>query len=730
MSSTGSSVAVAALLVYLAAPDAAAQTTGGDEPALRADPVIVSLPGPDRPADELIGNASILDREDLVESLAGSLGDTLADRPGVSSTFFGAGASRPVLRGLGAERVLVLTNGLGVIDASAASPDHQVAADAIDAERIEILRGPAALAYGGEAIGGVVNVVDGLIAEERVVRPVSGDVFGAFNDVSEGTEAGGRVRFGTGPFVVTLTGSLRDFDSYEIPSPAESALQRAAEAEEDHDEDHDADHDLDGDHEHEEDHDHGGDEGVLDNSFVETGQIAGGLSWIGEGAALGIAVRRQTAEYGLPGHAHAHAHEEEAHGEDDHDHGEGGEEEEEEGDAFIDLEQTRYDLRGHVDLSAGRLTRLSGALSVAEYEHTEFEAPGEPGTRYETDGVEGRVELTHDLLFGDGTLGLQATDIEFGAFGEEAFITPTDSRTLGLFLYEAKEWDSGIGAEAGLRVEQVEYDNIVFGSDSFDLVSGSAGLHRHFDGGWFLGGQVSYTERAPNESELYADGPHLATNQFEVGDQSLDPERGLNFEATARWVGERFQVGTNLFVTDFEGFIYLAPGTTLEDGAVVDEADGLPVFVFTQENADFYGGEIYATWTPEGFLGAEWEIETGLDLVEADLETGGNVPLLPPVTFRTSVDAEWGPWEAGAAVTLADEQDDPGAGALPTDGYTRLDLRGEVDLSDFGFGRDGTELFVEARNVTDEEIRLATSTIKDLAPVPGRNVRVGLRVAF
>ena len=386
--------------------------------------------------------------------------------------------------------------------------------------------------------------------------------------------------------------------------------------------------------------------------------------------------------------------------------------------------------RGHVNLSAGGLTRLAGSLSVAEYEHTEFEAPGEPGTVYETDGVEGRVELTHDLLLGQGTIGLQASDIEFGAFGEEAFITPTDTQTLGVFLYEAKEWESGIGAEAGLRIEQVEYDNIVFGSDSFDLVSGSFGVHRHFDGGWFIGGQASYTERAPNESELYSDGPHLATNQFEVGDQTLDAEKGLNLEATARWVGDQFRIGANLFVTEFDGFIYLAPGTAVEDGVVVDEADGLPVFVFTQEDASFYGGELYAKWTPEGFLGAEWEIETGLDLVRADLDGGENVPLLPPVTFRTSVDAEWGAWEVGAAVTVAGDQDDPGAGQFPTDGYTRLDLRGEVDLSDFGLARDGTELFVEARNVTDEEIRLATSTLKDLAPVPGRNVRVGLRVAF
>ena len=126
------------------APYALAQES--DE--LREETIIVSTPGPDRSADELIGNATALGREELLENLSGTLGDTLDRQPGVSTTFFGPGASRPVLRGLGAERVQVLTNGIGVIDVSAASPDHQVTADAIDAKSVEILRGPAALAYG------------------------------------------------------------------------------------------------------------------------------------------------------------------------------------------------------------------------------------------------------------------------------------------------------------------------------------------------------------------------------------------------------------------------------------------------------------------------------------------------------------------------------------------------------------------------------------------------------
>ena len=193
------------------------------------DTVIVTGVGPQRDTDEMVGNVTAINRGEIIEKLSGTLGDTLAGEAGVSTTFFGQGASRPVLRGLGAERVLVLTNGIGALDASAASPDHQVATDGIDAEKIEILRGPAALAYGGQAIGGVVNVIDGLIVESLPDEPVSFEGFAANNSVNEGTEAGGKARFATGPLVLTLSASARDFGDYDIPGFAESSAARAAE---------------------------------------------------------------------------------------------------------------------------------------------------------------------------------------------------------------------------------------------------------------------------------------------------------------------------------------------------------------------------------------------------------------------------------------------------------------------------------------------------------------------
>jgi len=699
---------LASISPFALAPFALAQ----DADELREATIIVSAPGPDRSADELIGNASALDREDLLETLQGSLGDTLDREPGVASTFFGPGSSRPVLRGLGAERVQVLTNGIGVIDASAASPDHQVTADGIDAEAVEILRGPAALAYGGQAIGGVVNVIDGLIAEEMPEEPYSADLFGAYNSVNEGTELAARGEVTAGQFVFNLSASMRDFDPYDIPDFAESAGLRALEeAEEEEGEEHEEEEEV---------------RGTVENSFVETQTLAAGVSWVGDDAFLGVAIRQQTAEYGLPGHGH-----EEEHGEEEGEGGEVEEHDEEEENPFIDLEQTRVDIRGGVGVNNGFFTDITGSVAIVDYEHTEFEAPGEPGTVFDTSGVEGRVEFGHTVNGFEGAFGMQFIDKTFDAVGEEAFVSETDTESFGLFIYETKEWDSGLGVEGGLRYEGIGLTNTNSGKRDFDLISGSLGVHQHLNNGWFIGAQASYTERAPSETELFANGPHLATDQFEVGDLNLSKESGLNLEGTLRWSSEFGGFGVNVFSTQFEDFIFLAPGQTLEDGALVSEADGLPVFLYVQDDADFIGGEIYGElFFDNGPLGANWEFGASVDFVEADLDAGGNVPFIPPVTFNGDASAEWGAWEVGAALTVAGDQDDPGAGQLPTDGYTTLDLRGEVDLSDFGVGKDGTEAFIEARNITDEEIRFATSVIKDLAPAPGQNIRVGLRLAF
>ena len=684
-----------------------------DEDIRVEETVFVTIPGPSRTSDELIGNATALDRDDLLDRLDTSLGNMLAKEPGISSTYYGPAASRPIIRGLGAERVLVLTNSLGVIDVSAASPDHQVTGDAIDAERIEILRGPAALAYGGQAVGGVVNVIDGLIAEDIPDAP-SGDVLAAYNDVNEGTELAGKGEFAAGPFVFNFSGSFRDADNYEIPDFAESSFQRALEEAEEHD-DEDEDHDEDEEHEEEEEV-----RGLVENSFAETTTLAAGASWVGENAFFGVSIRQQEAEYGLPG-GHGHGHEEEEHGDEDEDH---DEEEEEEENPFIDLEQTRVDIRGGIELEDSPINHVTGALSVVDYEHTEFEAPGEAGTVYENSGHELRVEAGHNSVFGfEGTFGFQQSQREFSAVGEEAFVTPTDIDRLALFVYEVAEFSDVFGLEGGIRYEKVEYSNVVSGDRDFDVWSGSLGLQGKPSEQFQVGVQLSYTERAPTETELFANGPHLATNQFEIGNPNFDQETAISLEGTARITLDNFTIGTNLYVTDFDDFIYLAPDGT--------EEDELPVFNFTQEDASFVGGEVYASANFAGFLAANWDVSASIDFVDGEISGGGPLPLQPPTTARVGAFGDWGAFGAGFDVTFADDQTDLAALELPTDSYTLVDVRAEYDISAIADPlAEGSKVFVEVRNLTDEEARISTSTIKDFAPLPGQNVRFGIRASF
>mgnify|MGYP003643971654 FL=1 len=659
-------VAVAPLVAGMAH----AQDQAEDEVRIEQT-VIVTLPGPQRTAGELVSNVAALDRKEIVEALASTLGDTLDRQPGVASTAFGQGASRPVLRGLGAERVQVLTNGIGVIDVSAASPDHQVAADGIDAQKVEILRGPAALVYGGQAIGGVVNVIDGLIMEDLPKRPFAGEAYAASNSVNEGTEGGARVQAVSGPVVVTLTASTRDFGNYDIPVPAQSDRLRA------------------------ETGDPVGPDGELPNSFVQTNSVAGGLSWIGDRGFLGGAVRQQSSQYGLPL----------------------------EETAYIDLKQTRYDVRGGLNVDTGFLTKITASGSVADYEHTEFEEPGEPGTIFKTEGFEGRIEAGHVLGPLEGEVGIQYADSSLDAIGDEAFITPTDTTSLGVFLYETHDFDSGLGIEGGIRAEKVDLDNEGGGKAGFDLFSGSAGVHQHWASGWFLGAQASWAERAPNQSELFADGPHLATEQYEVGDRTLGKERGLNLEGTARWENDTMSFGVNLFLTDFSEFIYLA--------ATGAEIDDLPVFAFRQQDAQFTGGEAFAAYQLLGGpLQADWKFDAGLDLVNAEFDDGSDVPYVPPVTLNAGAEADWGALALGAKLTWAGDQDSPGVGLLPTDGYVTADLHADLDIARYGAGREGTKLFIEARNIGDAEVRAATSVLKDNVPMPGRNIRAGIRFLF
>ncbi|HYD87385.1 MAG TPA: TonB-dependent receptor [Vitreimonas sp.] len=640
-----------------------------------AEPEIVITAPLEGSRIESLQGAEVLRREDIVEQLNGGLGDTLDATPGIATTFFGAGASRPIIRGLGEDRVRVLQNGIGAIDASTASPDHAVTSDGLDAERIEVLRGAAALAYGGNAIGGVVNVIDQSIPT-RQSEGVSFNGLAAYSTVDEGLQGAARVGFGAGPLAFTLNASQRDSDPYETP------------------------------------------EGEALNQWTDMRAYGGGASLVRDWGFAGVAVKRTEDSYGLLPHEPSEP---------------GGR---------IELEQTRIESRGDFRINVGPFDRLDYGVQHSDYQHTEFEGDGAPGTRFFSEGWEARFEAHHSDDRHDGVAGVQFTDVDFNAEGDEAFITATNTQDSGLFLierYDLGRW----GLEGGLRYERREIDNVTAGARDFDNVSGSVGAFMRPAEGWFIGATVAHTERAPTAFELFSDGPHLATHNYELGDPNLDQETALSFEASARFERGPVRFEVNLYRMEFSDYIALvergdvfwldeatdtsgfAPDET--DPGIPADAEILPVFNFVQQDATFTGGEISAAAQLFEVGGFAISGDVAYDLVRAEFDAGGHPPRIPPSSLTLGVEAQNEFWSGRLEAVDTAEQDRLAPFETPTDGYTLIN----AGLSWRPQGEAGAwTLRIDGRNLTDELGRVHSSFLKDELPLPGRNVRFTVLTSF
>lgn len=665
-----SQVVLAVCAGWFCSVGASAQTTDEDSDVI----VVTSAPIEGARVESLQG-ADILQRDDVIANLTGGLGDTLDSRPGISTTFFGAGASRPIIRGLGEDRVRVLENGIGAIDASTASPDHAVTADGLDAQRIEVLRGAAALAYGGNAIGGVVNVIDESIPT-YVPDRLSFDGLAGYSTVDEGNQEMGSVAGGAGPFAFRLTAAGRDANSYDTPI------------------------------------------GEAYNSWTTLRTVTGGGSIVGDWGYSGVAVKRTDDDYGLLPEAE----------------GEPG--------GHIELNQTRVEARGEVKIELGPFDSIDYGGQHSDYDHTEFEGDGEAGTRFESEGWEGRVEAHHRGEMLQGAIGLQLSDVDFAAFGEEGFITPTNTRNTGVFVVE--RWDTGLwGLEGGVRLEQVKIDNETYGENDFDNTSASAGVFVRPATDWFVGGTVAHTERAPTQIELFADGPHLATESYERGDPTLGQEEALSFEVSTRYTTNERSFEFNVFHMAFDNYVALSDSGGVwwndedaelsgfadspDDPGIPADADVLPVFVFAAQDATFTGGEISLRQHLFDAGGFAFSGDAALDLVQAEFDAGGHPPRIPPRTLTVGVTGENERWTGRLEAVDTAKQDRLDINETPTEGFTFVNA--SLAFRPFSEMRDVT-VRLDGRNLTDELGRVHASFLKDELPLPGRNIRVTVTTSF
>ncbi len=648
-------------LLALAAPEAAPPI-----PAAQPRPVetiVVTASSLGDPSDAISQGVAVINRgEALQASISGGIGETLAGIPGVRSTFYGVNASRPIVRGLGEDRIRLVLNGLQGIDASTISPDHAPAIDGLDAEGIEVLKGPAALRYGGNAVGGVVNVVDGRLPTKLPEKPFAGEIFLAGSTAEDAGTAAFKLVGTRGNGVLRVDGFRRESQDYKVPGFSQTAALRAVTGDDT--------------------------EGTAFNTRGEIWALGGSVARITDRTSLALATRQTKSNYGIPGE-----------------------------EAFIKLSQTRYDFQASIK-DLGFLDTLTFSITTGDYSHSEIEFDGAIGTVFTNKGYEGRLEARHRSIGDlDGVFGLQFAANDFAAEGDEAFILPVTIETVGAFWVERFNQENW-GAEVGARYEQRDYSGLA-GARTFDLGSFSASAFLKPVDGLRLSLNAGYTERAPTEVELFADGPHAATQAFEIGDADLKTETAISLEGVARWQIGGATVDLNVWRSSFDGFIAFNPTNQIEDD--------LPVFLVSQKDATLGGAELHVTW-PLGQV-AGWSVvgDGGMDTVRGSYDGGGAIARMPPAMVTLGLEAKSPQMRVRAEVQSIAEQTRSAAFETKTAGSTALNALWSWRPVQ---SNDRIELTFEGRNLTNEDIREHTSFLKDYLPKPGRSIRVSLKGSF
>ncbi|MDE0056180.1 MAG: TonB-dependent receptor [Gammaproteobacteria bacterium] len=718
-----------AMVPWLGPVAFAEEAASGEEQSETIEEIIVL--GHPLSGEGLAQATDVISGEELDRKAADSIGATVGNEAGIHNSSFGVAVGRPVIHGLDGARVRIMEDRIDTLDVSVTSGDHAVTVDPFIANQIEILKGSGTLLYGSGAIGGVVDVHTGRIPHNALNR-VGGRFDLKRGDNGDGTNGSFRMDGGVGMLGWHLDGFSRRAGDFEIPGFAASARELAREEEEEeeehHDEEEEEEEEEEGHHEEEEEEEFFG---VLPGSGFEVRGGSAGISLVDNGEfILGVSVSRITAEYGIPGHGHEeHGHHED--GEEEHEEGEEEEEDHaedeeeeghgEEGTPIADLDQTRVDFEAAVANPLPGFSSLNLRFGVNRYAHNEVEPSGEIGSAFENDAWEARGEMSHYVVAGwEGVAGAQMGDRRFSVVGEEAFTPPVDTRTFGVFWVGERSFP-GFQLESGIRFDSVEHDPAEGASKSFGGVSASLGMVIPIDGDWTGTLLADYSTRAPVGEELYSNGPHFATRSFEIGDAGLGEESALNLSGTLTRRGDGWTVLGTVYRTSFSDFIFQA--TTGE------YMEGLAVRQFNQANATFSGLDLEASVEVAAWDGGQLEFSGLFDTVSAKVDVPGNdnLPRIPPARVGVGMAYTGGPISVHLDYMRVFSQDEAAELEFETDGYN--DLRAYVGW-DVEMGDMSVSLYLQGRNLTDDEQRKHTSVVKDLVPEPGRTVEAGVRIRY
>jgi len=646
---------------------------------------------------EAFNSIQSLDSFELARVAAPTIAAAVERIPGVQTRSFGPGSARPVIRGFDGDRVLMLQDSIRTGDLSSQSGDHGTTIDPAALDRIEVVRGPATLLYGSNAVGGVVHMVTPQETFRRTpFTGLRGQALTEAGNNNGQTAGNANVQVGQGPWMFWAGGGARRIGDYRTP------------------------------------------DGPVLNSGAEQGSGRIGLGYAGRHAYFSAGYDGETGRYGIPFAGQFHGHGEADHDGEDEDHAD----EEQGNDLLVDIEPRRHNLRvdaGVRDLASPVVNAARLIVSRSDWRHEEIESEGGTeslGTRFDNDITNIRAEIEQQKRGRlSGRLGGSVEMRDFRATGEEALSPATRQRSLGAFGYE--ELDFGRARVMfGGRFDHTRYDTAArenadehgdegHGDEleppatrdrAFSGASGAAGLHVEIARDTALVGTLTRSYRAPALEELYNFGPHVGNLRFEVGNANLEREATLGADVSLRHRSQRVRGEINAFNYNIDNFVYASASSA-------EIVDGLLLADYLQADSRFSGVDGQASLG----LGRQIWATVGLGLVRARLVGNGNVPRIPPVNGRVALDVPIRGLSIGPELLWAAQQDRVAANETATAGYTVFNLNASYILAR---SHRAHVFSLNGLNLTDERYRRHTSFIKDLAPEMGRSVRVSYAIRF
>jgi iron complex outermembrane receptor protein len=626
-----------------------------------------------------------------------TLGDQLFALPGITGSGFAPNAaSRPIIRGLDNARVRVQENGVGSQDVSDLSEDHAVPIDPLAAERIEVIRGPAALRFGSQAIGGVVNVTNERIPT-RLGRDgvVSGMVRGSLGSGDRGLDGAAQMRGTSGNWAWSADVFGRNAGDYAIPG------------------------------------------GRQENSFANSLGGSFGASYFFDQGYVGAAISQFRSLYGIPGATSAP--------------------DRVRIDMIQTRLTSKGEIRFDGSVVDNVRFWLGGSL-YRHNEQALDAGQFQTAATFRNQELEARVETAfRPLATPIGTLnsvfGMQLGAQRLGTSGEAGgLIAPADTRTTAAFLFNELAVTPTTRLQGSVRIEQARVGGTAstFPADfdggsgapaefaatrSFTPMSASFGILQNLPHGFVVSLTGSHVERAPRAQELFSKGPHEASGTFEIGNPNLAKESAQTIELGLRRAQGPWRLDATAYYTRFSGFIFKRlTGLTCDDDFATCGTGGgteLRQLVFAQQDATFYGAEFRTQYDIGEIAGGTFGVEGQYDFVRARFADGSNVPRIPPHRLGGGLYWRDANWFARVTLLHAFGQNETAPEETRTPGYNLLNAEVSYRMAlRPGSGAKDVTLGVVGTNLLDENIRNAVSFKKDEVLMPGRSVRFFTTVRF